>query len=141
MTKCPDQEPDLVTDPALLEVLDDLARHEPLFHRPEQGTTRADFDRLTAPDYWEVGASGQRYSREYIWSILEQRYATTPPQWPEKNSATTDFHLRELAPDTYLLTYTLHQPNRLTRRLTAWQRRRHGWTALYHQGTVVTPPS
>lgn len=130
-----------MTAPELRPQLDELIQREPLFHRPELGTTRADFDRLTAPDYWEVGASGHRYSREYIWSVLEQRYATTPPEWPEKGWAATDFHLRQLAPDTYLLTYTLHQPDRLTRRLTAWQHREQGWTALYHQGTVVTPPS
>ncbi|MFI1919102.1 DUF4440 domain-containing protein [Nocardia sp. NPDC020380] len=141
MPKTPDQEPDLATAPALRAQLDELIQREPIFHRPELGTTRADFDRLTAPDYWETGASGRRYSREYIWSILEQRYATNPPQWPEKGWAASEFHLRELAPDTYLLTYTLRQPDRLTRRVTAWQRREQVWTALYHQGTVVTPES
>ena len=36
-------EPNLVTDPKNLDVLDELVRREPIFHRPEFGTTRADF--------------------------------------------------------------------------------------------------
>lgn len=33
-----DGEPDLTTDPALLEVLAELREREPIFHRPELGT-------------------------------------------------------------------------------------------------------
>lgn len=36
-------QPDLVTDERLRGVLDELVRREPLFHRPEFGTARADF--------------------------------------------------------------------------------------------------
>ena len=32
-------------------------------------------DAGTAADFWEVGASGRIYSREYIWTILAERYA------------------------------------------------------------------
>ncbi len=50
-------EPDLVTDERLGGVLDELVRGEPLFHRPEVGTTRADLEAMTAPDLsWPVGA-------------------------------------------------------------------------------------
>src|SRR5262245_44008821 len=44
----------------------DLLQREPLFHRPEFGTTRPDFERMMAPEFWEVGASGRRYSREFV---------------------------------------------------------------------------
>ncbi|HEY8720176.1 hypothetical protein [Pengzhenrongella sp.] len=47
------------------------------------------------------------------------------------------FHHRELAADTYLLTYVLQQGDRRTRRSTLWQRAGNSWRALYHQGTVV----
>ena len=40
-------------------------------------------------------------------------------------------------PDTYLLTYTLRQDARVTRRLTVWQRHEGHWRILYHQGTIV----
>jgi hypothetical protein len=52
------------------------------------------------------------------------------------------FALRALGPAgdtaTYLLTYSLRQSDRLTRRSTIWQKAPTGWTILYHQGTVVT---
>jgi hypothetical protein len=36
-------EPNLITDPALAEILAQLIRREPIFHRSEFGTTRTDF--------------------------------------------------------------------------------------------------
>lgn len=114
-------------------VLDELQQREPIFHHPELGTAREDFDRLTDPDFWETGASGHRYSREQVWSVLEQRYASPEPDhWQ-----TSEFLIREIAPATYLLSYTLLQGPRVTRRATLWQHRATGWTILYHQGTPV----
>jgi len=52
----------------------ELAAREPIFHRPEFGTTRDDFDRMMADDFWEVRASGQKYSREFVLDALEQRH-------------------------------------------------------------------
>lgn len=49
----PEMEPALSTDPALLEILEDLKRREPIFHRPEFGTSRADFESMMHPDFWE----------------------------------------------------------------------------------------
>jgi len=46
--------------------------------------------------------------------------------------------LRQLGPDTYLLTYSLRQQDRLTRRSTLWHRTPTGWQILYHQGTLVS---
>ena len=57
-------EPALVTDPKLMGVLEQLQSREPIFHRAELGTTRADFEKMMAADFWEVGASGRRYSRD-----------------------------------------------------------------------------
>lgn len=47
------------------------------------------------------------------------------------------FHCLEIAPDNYLLTYTLFQGERVTRRSTIWRRSTTGWKILYHQGTIV----
>jgi hypothetical protein len=127
-------EPVLVTDPALEPVLKELISREPIFHRTEHGASRADFERMTAPDFWEIGASGLRYSRDFILDTLEER--SLHPQ-PEDLQA-TGFHCRQLAPDVFLLTYTLLQSGqRLTRRSTIWQRSSEGWKILFHQGTVV----
>ncbi|MBX9396164.1 DUF4440 domain-containing protein [Streptomyces sp. TRM72054] len=129
-------EPDLVTDERLRGVLDELVRREPLFHRPEFGTTRADFEAMTAPDFWETGASGRRYSRAHVLDVLEERYKEPPVEEWE----TYDFHCRELAADLYLLTYTLVLNGRRTRRATIWQHGTGGWKILYHQGTPVQEP-
>jgi len=129
----PQMEPTLSTDPSLAGVLDELIKHEPIFHRPELGTTRTDFENMTAPDFWEVGASGRRYSREYVLAELERRYAEkTPDSWK-----TQEFHCRKLAEDVFLLTYTLFQGKRKTRRSTIWQRTPARWQIVFHQGTIV----
>jgi hypothetical protein len=133
----PDREPNLVTDPRLRGVLDELRRREPIFHRPELGTTRADFEVQTAGDFWEVGASGRRYGRELVWKTLEERYADPDHSAGDAWEA-TDFLCREIARNTYLLTYTLRQGVRLTRRLTVWRRSAGAWQIVYHQGTIVT---
>ncbi len=57
-----EHEPALKTAPELQGVPAELSGREPIFHRAEFGTTRADFERMTAEDYWETGASGRRYS-------------------------------------------------------------------------------
>jgi hypothetical protein len=126
-------EPTLVTDPALMGVLEELKAHEPIFHHPELGTTRADFESMMAPDFWEVGASGRRYSRDYVLAELEKRYAGEyVDKWETRN-----FHCLRLAEDVYLLTYTLLQGERKTRRSTIWQNTPAGWKIVFHQGTIV----
>lgn len=117
------------------EVLAELAEREPIFHRTELGTTRADFEAQTVDDFWEVGASGRRYDREFIWTTLEARYAQDAPELWE----TSELACRPLGGSTYLLTYLLTQGERVTRRATIWRRTDAGWQAIYHQGTVVRP--
>jgi len=56
----------------------ELAAREPIFHKPEFGTSREDFDRLMAKDYWEIGASGQKYSREFVLSAGRHCGSTLP---------------------------------------------------------------
>ncbi|MBD8878979.1 MULTISPECIES: nuclear transport factor 2 family protein [Rhodanobacter] len=127
------REPELRTDPALLPVLDELRRREPIFHRPEFGATRTDHLAMTAEDFWEVGASGNRYSREHVLDVLDERQRNPQPDPYE----TGDFHCRQLAEAVYLLTYTLRQGERVTRRATIWRRDADGWKIVFHQGTVV----
>jgi hypothetical protein len=127
-------EPLLTTAPELQDVLAALSAREPIFHRPEFGTTRADFEKMMGEDYWETGASGRRYSRMTVLDELERRYSAPHNDVWE----TRDFHCRRLGPDIFLLTYTLLQDSRrLTRRSTIWQSTGDGWKIVYHQGTVV----
>lgn len=114
-------------------VLAQLVDREPLFHRTELGTSREAFEAMTAPDFWEVGASGAVYDRELVWATLETRYAAgQPDEWE-----TSDFTLRRLGPDMFLLTYVLRQGPRVTRRATVWERAVAGWRVVYHQCTLV----
>ena len=127
-------EPKLTTAPELAEILAELSRLEPIFHWPPKNMSRAALEEMTVDDFWEVGASGRRYSRDFVFNVLEQRKSKPEPDvWK-----TSDFYCRKLAEDVYLLTYTLLQDNtRLTRRATIWQRAAEGWKIIYHQGTVV----
>ena len=127
-------EPVLTTDSELSDILAELSSREPIFHRPELGTSRADFEKMTIDDFWEVGASGRRYSRAYVLDELEKRHAVPHVDIWE----TMDFHCRRLADDVYLLTYTLLQNKvRRTRRSTIWRSTAEGWKIVYHQGTIV----
>lgn len=120
---------------ALLPVFEELRRLEPIFHTSEFGTTVADFARRMADDYFEVGASGRRYSRAFILTTL----AETPLDDAESAGwECRDFGLRRTGDDTYLITYTLRQWQRVTRRATLWRKSSEGWQVLYHQGTIAT---
>jgi len=127
-------EPTLVTADKDRAVLEELKRREPVFHRPEFIGSRAAIEVMVAPDFWEIGASGRRYSRQYVLETLEAR---EEEPIDDDDWETSDFHCRELARDLYLLTYTLLQGERRTRRATIWRRTPSGWVIVFHQGTVV----
>lgn len=114
-------------------VLEELRRREPIFHRAEFARTPADLEAMLAADFWEIGASGRRYSRAYVLETLAGRRENPA----EDHWKTSDFLCRELARDLYLLTYTLSQGERLTRRATIWQRHGEDWKIVFHQGTIV----
>lgn len=129
-------EPTRVTEERLIAIQAELSAREPIFHRPEFGSTRAAFESMTDADFWEVGASGRRYSRASVLNILDDRYAKPM----DESWETRDFFCQEIAVDTYLLTYTLLQDSRVTRRATLWRRSCAGWKIVYHQGTIVQSP-
>jgi hypothetical protein len=126
-------EPHRATEQRLLAVQAELTALEPIFHHPELGTSRENYEAMTESSFWEVGASGRRYSREYIVQTLLERYA----QPYEDKWETRDFYCQELAENLYLLTYTLLQGARVTRRTTIWRRAATEWKIVFHQGTVV----
>ena len=128
-------EPTFETEPRLAGVLEALRAREPLFHREEVGIAHEDRLRATAPDFWEVGASGRRYGRAHVLDTLERRYRVPVRDvWHVE-----DFQVREIAGNTYLATYTLFQHERVTRRATLWRASGDDWVILYHQGTMVEP--
>lgn len=114
----------------LKPIFEAICQREPIFHTKTFG----DFAAAMAPDYWEVGASGRRYGREFILAHLD---ANPPVDALSAGWHTYGHGLRRLAEDTYLFTYTLRQGERLSRRATIWQTTPDGWRILYHQGTVA----
>ena len=130
-------EPILSTPDALQPVLRELQALEPIFHSAYFDATPGKFEQLVAPDFWEVGASGNRYSREFCLRVLSERQPT-----PDASTwRTADWHVAPAGPGHFLLTYTLFQPGRVTRRLSVWRRHGQGWQVAYHQGTVVEGPA
>jgi hypothetical protein len=127
-------EPELITDPDLKVILAELMTREPLFHRPQSGRKQRTFEGTIDADFWEIGASGRRYSRSYVLAVLARRHDDPEPDDPW---SAEDFHCRRLSEDTYLLTYTLFQGKRKTRRTTIWRSVSGHWQALFHQGTIV----
>lgn len=125
--------PSRKTSNELRAIQDELIRREPIFHRPEFGTTREALESMTSDDFWETGASGRRYGRKYVIDTVLKRYAEgAADSWRAE-----DFYCQMIAPNHYLLTYTLSQGPRVTRRATLWRAENGRWVAVYHQGTIV----
>ncbi len=124
----------LNVDQKISKVAEELKKREPIFHHPEFGTSRQDFEKMTEETFWEVGASGSQYSRNFVLDTLEERYKN-----PQKDEwEISDFNCEEIAGNNYLVTYTLIQDKeRITRRSTIWRRYNEEWKIVYHQGTIV----
>jgi hypothetical protein len=106
---------------------------EPVFHTPEAYSTLDAIDNMMAPNFWEIGASGRRYSREYVSKVLSERL-----QYPKiEKWISSGFHCQEITENNYLLTYLLQQGDRITQRSSIWRRTPKGWQILFHQGTIV----
>jgi hypothetical protein len=121
-------------------ILTELMAREPLLDHRELVHSGETFDAETADDFWEVGASGRVYSRDFLRSVVLQRLqdddvdARVAQGW-----TTADHGIRLLGPDTYLVTYQLNGQGRRTRRATIWRSSpAKGWHVLYHQGTVIS---
>lgn len=86
------------------------------------------------PDFWEIGASGRCYSRQYVLDVLDQRHRdeTIAEEWTVRG-----FSVERVAPSVYLVSYTLDHLGRTTRRSTLWDNSAGVWKVRFHQGTVM----
>lgn len=118
------------------QILEELKLREPIFHHPDKfGKTEQDILAQICTEFWEVGASGNVYTKQTVIDTLVERYNDLNYQdiWE-----TSDFKLTQIAPDHYLLTYLLVQnKTRRSRRSTIWRKCNGQWKILYHQGTVI----
>lgn len=125
--------PERNTAPHLLAIQRELVVREPIFHHPEIAGDRSSLEAMTDEAFWEVGASGRRYSREFVIETVLERYRDGyKDDWRVE-----EVYCQEIAQNNYLLTYTLHQGQRVTRRATLWRYTIAGWKIVYHQGTLV----
>jgi len=112
----------------------ELLNLEPLFHHQELGTSKEIFENMITADYWEVGASGKVYTKEFIIQTLIERYSK--PYFEEIEIK--NFSCQEIENNSFFITYELVQnKTRHTRRLTIWKKIESSWKALYHQGTII----
>jgi len=118
-------------------VIKELVLREPIFHHPEKfGKTKEEIEAQMCDEFWEVGASGNVYTKKDLIETLLERYNDPSYQdiWEAK-----DFKLKKNSQDHYLLTYTLIQDKtRVTRRSTLWRRVNGEFKILYHQGTLCS---
>ncbi len=116
------------------EVFDALLALEPIFHHEAVGATRETFERMTTPDFWAVGVTGEVHQREAVIADLVERWsAQHDDPWD-----LDDFAVRQLGIITWLATYELTQGDQMSRRSTIWTHVGGDWIAVYHQGTPVT---
>ena len=123
-----------MNDLLLDSILKDLSAREPIFHRREFGTSKAHLERMTDDAFWEIGASGNIYQRAYVIETLLKRYENGPEphEW-----LCREFSIMALAENLFLLSYTLCEPERVTRRSTIWRYTNEGWKIVFHQGTLA----
>lgn len=57
------------------KILEELKIREPIFHHPEKfGKTKEDIERQMCDEFWEVGASGNVYTKQDVIETLLERY-------------------------------------------------------------------
>lgn len=115
------------------QVTEQLLALEPVFHQEELGAGREVFENMTAPGFWEVGASGRVYTRDFVIETLVDRYSRPH----EDVWVIHDFQARQLSDVLWLVTYELDQEGRRSRRATIWRRTPSRWVVEYHQGTLL----
>ena len=88
-------------------------------------------DRVLAPDFFEIGRSGQVYRRE---EIIDSDSRPFHAEIPLPN-----FSVRLLSEDIAQVTYNSHATFdnviELGRRSSIWTRSKDGWVLRFHQGT------
>ena len=92
------------------------------------------FDRHLDADFVGQGCSGTLWTREQVVGTpVDEEIAVQLPLDQQR--------ARQLASDTWMLTYVAHQPDRSCRRVSIWQERTEGWRLRFHQGTPIRSPN
>jgi hypothetical protein len=69
-----------------------------------------------------------------VFDVLDERHRRpVPERWQ-----VADFRCEAVADDAWLVTCTLDQEGRISRRASLWRRAPDGWKILSHQGTPAS---
>lgn len=130
-------EPHAPSDTALDTLLTTLIQLEQELHHPGLPQSPERLEALLHPDFFEVGKSGLRYSRQQVVAYLSQL--------AEPTTVTVSNHeVHRLGPDVALLTYACTHlgkgANIDVLRSSIWRHTAVGWQLFYHQGTIAGLP-
>ncbi|MGE5449863.1 MAG: DUF4440 domain-containing protein [Methanomassiliicoccales archaeon] len=96
-------------------------------------TNISELDKIIADDFVEYGVSGAIYNKKQVIEVIS---AT-----PNINVSLTNFQLKCLSPDIYLVTYqarkTVDSKNTNSLRCSVWRRHQDVWQIVFHQGTPL----
>lgn len=114
------------------ELLVDLERS---LLTPEVRQSQVALSHLIADDFLEIAQSGVAYGKEEVLSRLPTEMA---PKFE-----VSDFCVRQLSEETYLLTYKASMDKRIDQvsyslRSSIWQLKASAWQMVFHQGTPST---
>jgi len=85
---------------------------------------------LLHDDFLEFGSTGRVYNKKVLLDMLKHERPSTV--------VIRDFAVRQLAPDTALVTYrTVGQSGQEARRSSVWIRQDGVWRMAFHQGTRI----
>ncbi|MBI1403281.1 MAG: GNAT family N-acetyltransferase [Porphyrobacter sp.] len=115
-------------------VLAQLSAMEPIFHRMQgRSIDRKTLEAFVSPEFWEVGASGKIYERDFVIEAVLDRGL----DHPDRRMACSEFRLVEICTNVFQLGYLLADDGRLSRRTSLWRREQGRWLLLFHQGTIL----
>ncbi|TAK97247.1 MAG: DUF4440 domain-containing protein, partial [Aquabacterium sp.] len=120
----------------MADLLETLIQLERTLHHPGAALSAAQCDDLLHADFFEVGKSGLRYSRQQVLAYLSQ-----VPAAAASVVDSSDYRVHELGPDCALLTYAcIHESEGCAVKVwrsSIWRQTASGWQLFYHQGTVA----
>ena len=96
---------------------------------------------LLAPEFYEIGQSGHRWSRDEVVVALVNETSTRQDSTAEAAASPaahlTEREARYIARDTVLLSYRLVFESKASRRSSLWRSRDGFIECLFHQGTTL----
>jgi len=112
---------------------DELRVLEESLWKTETRFDRAYMESILAPDFFEFGRSGKRYTRD---EILDMKAEEIRVELPHQ-----DFQVHAVGKGTFLVTYmskVTYDELEVANRSSLWQKTKDGWKLQFHQGTAVS---